>query len=341
MKLILHEISVPLRHGFTTSHGTLEMKRNLLVELQDGEFSGWGEASPSLAYPDITVESIRASLEAQRTRIETYPWHQPTVFWAMLDPWLRHNRFAQCALDQAAHDLWGKRLGKPVWELWGLKLDRLPVSNYTIGIDTVERMVEKLIEFSDWPIFKIKLGTERDVEIVRELRSHTKATFRVDANTGWSVEQTLKFAPQLKELGVEFIEQPLPATDWDGMRRLMEECALPLIADESCQTEADIDRCVGHFHGVNVKLSKAGGLTTARRMLLRAKSLGLKTMAGCMIETTVGISAQAQLLPLLDVVDLDGSVLLAENVADGVIVERGVATFPATAGTGVANVRCH
>lgn len=339
MKLILHEITLPLRHPFTTAHGTLTEKRNLLVELQEGQWSGWGEASPSLAYPDITVESIRDTLEAHRNRIESAAWFRPETFWSMMDPWIRRNRFAQCALDQAAHDLWGKRAGKSVWALWGLNLASLPASNYTIGLDTTERMIEKMAEFSHWPIFKIKLGTDRDVEIVRELRQHTKAKFRIDANTGWTVEQTLACAPELKELGVEFIEQPLPVADWEGMQQLVKDCALPILADESCQVESDVDRCAGNFHGVNVKLSKAGGLTPAKRMIERARSLGLKAMAGCMVETTIGISALAQLLPLLDVADLDGSSLLAKDIADGVSVENGIAKFPQTSGTGVSRVR--
>lgn len=338
MKLILHEISLPLRHAFTITHGTTRMKRNLLVELQSEGISGWGEAAPSLAYPDITVESICNSLERVQKEIESAIWEKPEELWGAMFPILQQDRFALCALDEAAHDLWGKRLGQPVWKLWGLELANLPLSNYTIGIDTIEVMIRKMEEFADWPIFKIKLGTERDVEIVEALRNHTNALFRIDANTAWTVEQTLAFAPRLAELGVEFIEQPLARNDWEGMRRLAAECPLPIIADEACQVEADILQCAESFAGVNVKLTKAGGLTPARRMIKEAKSLGLKTMAGCMVETSVGISAQAHLLPMLDYVDLDGALLLAGDVANGVRVERGTVLFPETSGTGVSMI---
>jgi L-alanine-DL-glutamate epimerase-like enolase superfamily enzyme len=155
-----------------------------------------------------------------------------------------------------------------------LELRDLPLSDYTIGIDPIEKMVAKMKEFDGWPIYKIKLGTDNDLEIVRELRRHTDATFRIDANTAWSAEQTIAFAPDLKALGVEFLEQPLKADDWDGMQRVFRECALPVIADESCLIEEDVERCVGFFHGINIKLTKAGGLTPARRMIARAANSG-------------------------------------------------------------------
>jgi L-alanine-DL-glutamate epimerase-like enolase superfamily enzyme len=222
-----------------------------------------------------------------------------------------------------------------VYELWGLDLSHVPVSNYTIGIDTLDVMVAKLQERADWPIFKIKLGTTGDVGIVRELRRHTDAIFRVDANCAWSVGETIANSKALRTLGVEFIEQPLPAYAWRDSEKVFRASALPIIADESCQVEADVSECRGRFHGVNVKLPKCGGLTPARRMIERARQLGMKTMVGCMTESTVGISAIAQLLPLLDYVDMDGAALLAQDIADGVRVERGVAHFPSTPGCGV------
>jgi L-alanine-DL-glutamate epimerase-like enolase superfamily enzyme len=196
-------------------------------------------------------------------------------------------------------------------------------------------MVEKLLEMPGWPVYKIKLGTADDLGIIRELRRHTGAPFRVDANGGWTAEQTIEFAPALKEMNVEFIEQPLPASDRAGAQRAYERSALPLFADESCAVEDDVERCVGLFHGVNIKLVKCGGLAAARRMALRARELGLKVMAGCMTESTVGISALAQLLPLLDYVDMDGAVLLAKDIASGVRLDRGQCIYPSENGTGV------
>jgi L-alanine-DL-glutamate epimerase-like enolase superfamily enzyme len=184
-------------------------------------------------------------------------------------------------------------------------------------------------------VYKIKLGTADDLGLLRELRRHTDATFRVDANCGWSAEQTIELAAAMKDLGVEFIEQPLPADDLAGGRRAFERSALPLIADESCLTEDDVDRCAECFHGINIKLVKCGGLAAARRMITRARELGLKVMAGCMTESTVGISALAQLLPLLDYIDMDGAALLARDIATGVRLIRGKCIYPDENGTGV------
>ena len=335
MQLILHDIALPLRHAFTISQGTTTVQENLLVELRDGGCRGFGEGASSHAYEAFTAASMRADLEAARARIEVEQLEDPASLWQRLLPVLGKNRFALCALDEAAHDLWGKRLGQPVWKLWGLQIGSGPLSNYTIGIDTIDKMVLKMREFDGWPIYKIKLGTKDDLAIVRELRRHTTATFRVDANCAWTVDQALRLAPELKALGVQFVEQPLPRGDWDGMRRLFSDCALPVMADESCLVEEDVPRCAGHFHGINIKLTKAGGLTPARRMIQQARQLGLKVMVGCMTESTVGISAIAQLIPLLDYVDMDGATLIAKDVAQGVRVERGRAIYPDENGNGV------
>jgi L-Ala-D/L-Glu epimerase len=270
-----------------------------------------------------------------RSQIESEVLDDPGQLWDRLLPILGHNRFALCAVDQAAHDLWGKLRHQPVWRLWGLKLQDLPLSDYTIGMDSIEKMVAKMKEFDGWPIYKIKLGTADDLAIVQELRQHTDSVFRIDANTSWTAEQTIAMAPALKDLGVEFIEQPLRADDWVGMRRVFQQSALPVIADESCLTEADVPHCAGFFHGVNIKLTKAGGLTPARRMIDEARALDLRVMVGCMNESSVGISAIAQLLPLLDYVDMDGALLIARDVASGVRLDKGKAIFPDENGNGV------
>lgn len=335
MKLSLHDLHLPMRHPFTIALGTTTVQHNLLVALEDGGHTGYGEGASSHAWHQYTAESMRADLETARSAIEGTVFTRPEEFWAHMHPVLGHNPFALCALDEAAHDLWGKQQGAPVWKLWGLELKNIPLSDYTIGIDTIEKMVAKMKEFEGWPIYKIKLGTPDDLAIVRELRMHTDAIFRIDANTAWTAEQTLAFAPEMKALGVEFFEQPLPRDDWEGMRRVHSECVLPVIADESCQTEADVAKCAGFFTGINIKLTKAGGLTPARRMIREARELGLKVMVGCMSESSVGISAIGQLLPLLDYVDMDGALLIAQDIATGVKLVKGVPVFPEVNGNGV------
>ena len=334
MQLKLHRFALPLRHTFTISRESYSTQETLIVELSDGGLSGYGEATTNRYY-GVTYESLAASLDKVRTQIEQSSWEDPSVLWDALAPVLAESPFAQCAVDRAAHDLWGKRLGKPVYELWGLTTDNLPPTDYTIGIDRIDVMAEKLREFPDWPVYKIKLGTEHDIDIITQLRKVTDAVFRVDANCGWTAEETLRNAESLSRLGVEFIEQPLPADKWSEMRSLYDQSVLPLIADESCQVERDVDRCVGHFHGVNIKLVKCGGLTPARRMISAARKSGLRVMVGCMTESSVGISAIAQLLPLLDYVDMDGALLLAEDIADGVKIEQGICRYPDRPGCGV------
>jgi L-alanine-DL-glutamate epimerase-like enolase superfamily enzyme len=280
---------------------------------------------------------MTSAIELVRQIVENDPLDAPLPLIASLSqklPREKYAKFALNALDQAIHDLWGKLRGAPVYRLWGLSTDRVPLSDYTLGIDTPEKMVQKMNEMPGWPVYKIKLGTADDLGIIRELRRHTDTPFRVDANCGWTADQAIEYAPQLKKMNVEFIEQPLPPEDVEGARRAFENSVLPLIADESCVTEEDVDRCAGLFHGINIKLVKCGGLAAARRMAARARELGMKVMAGCMTESTVGISALAQILPLLDYVDMDGAVLLAKDIATGVRLERGKCIYPASNGMG-------
>lgn len=332
MQLRIHTYQLQLKHTFSISHESRDVMPSLIVELKQDGHSGFGEATETRYY-GVTLEGMVKTLEQLRPVIENTPLRKPEEFWESMHTHLSDNPFVLCALDQAAHDLYGKLQGKPVYELWGLKLANMPMSNFTIGMASIEKMVEKMQE-QPWPIYKIKLGTDHDIEIIEALRKHTDATFRVDANTAWTSEQTIANAPRLKELGVEFIEQPLKAGDWEGMKRVHRESVLPVIADESCHIEADVAYCYGFFHGINIKLMKCGGLTPARRMVEHARRLGLKVMVGCMTESSVGISAIAQLLPLLDYVDMDGALLLSNDPATGVELVNGHARFPGVNGTG-------
>jgi L-Ala-D/L-Glu epimerase len=331
-KLTIRSFDLPLRHTFTISYDSRDVQPTLIVELQQGDHKGYGEAT-SNPYYGFTIENMTKALENIREQIESAELTSPDVFWARMQPLLSDNPFALCALDMAANDLFGKLNGKPLYKMWGLEAKNMPLTDYTIGIDSIENMVKKLKEYP-WPLYKIKLGTSEDVAIVKELRRHTDAVFRVDANCAWGVEETIENSHQLKQLGVEFIEQPMAASDMIGMKEVYERSALPLIADESCIIEADVAKCYGHFHGVNIKLVKCGGLTPARRMIAEARRLGMKVMVGCMTESSIGISAIAQLLPLLDYVDMDGALLLREDIATGVTIDYGKVNYSEVNGTG-------
>ena len=333
MHLLLHRVDLRLKHTFTIAHDSRDVQPTLIIELRDGPYCGYGEATAT-PYYGVTIDGMVEALETRRARIEAYDLTNPEAFWSAMQPHLALNPFALCALDQAAWDLWAKRQEQPLHKLWNLDTTVSPITNYTIGLDTPERMVEKMREWP-WPLYKIKLGRpETDMATVRAMRSRTNASFRVDANCGWTAGQTIRFAPELAALGVEFIEQPLPADDWAGAKRVYEQSVLPILADESCIVEGDVDRCAGYFHGVNIKLMKCGGLTPARRMIARARQLGLGVMVGCMTESSVGISAIAQLLPLLNYADLDGSLLIANDPATGVTFNNGRVLYAAENGTG-------
>lgn len=343
-KLLTRGFDLPLKHVFRISRSAVSVQPTMIVQAEhDGRF-GYGEATEN-DYYEATIDNITAMVAKAQPLLDGWTPEDPAEllrrvgaeigFDGTADGGVRGSSFALCAIDCALHDLWGKTAGKPVGELWGLDQSQGPNSNFTIGIDTIPVMVEKLGEEPGWPVYKIKLGTPEDIEIIRELRRHTDARFRVDANCGWTPEKTVELSGELKELGVEFIEQPLPADNREGMKKVYAESALPVIADESCVCEADVARCAGLFHGVNVKLVKCGGLAPARRMLAEARGLGMKTMVGCMTESSVGISAIAQLLPLLDYVDMDGAVLIAEDIATGARLDKGRCELPSLPGLGV------
>ena len=334
MDLRIHTFDLPLKHEFRISRGSTSVQPTLIVELEENGFHGYGEATAN-SYYGMSLESMTHSLQRVKPLLSLIQLSDPTELWDQFAPQLEGDPFALCALDEAAHDLWGKKQYETVYRLWGLDPVNAPLSNFTIGIDDIDVMIAKLKEVPDWPIYKIKLGTADDLKIVKRLREHTEARFRVDANCGWTVEQTIANSIELRELGVEFIEQPLPVADWEGSKRVFDESALPIIADESCVQERDVSKCHGCFHGVNIKLMKCGGMTPAREMIAHARQLGMLVMVGCMTESTVGISAIAQLAPMLDFVDMDGAALLAEDIANGVVIDRGKCKYAPRNGNGV------
>ncbi|RYY44179.1 MAG: dipeptide epimerase [Chitinophagaceae bacterium] len=333
MKLSYKTYNLPFTHPFTISKGTKTHQPTLIVELEYFGVKGYGEA-PAISYYNIPVEKMVDDLEAKRALVEKFSFSDPERYWHYLHHLFPHNNFLVCALDMAGWDLFGKMRRKQLHEIWKLDPDKAPITDFTIGIDSIERMVSKMKE-RPWPIYKVKVGTENDVEMVAALRKHSDAVFRVDANAGWTLEEALIKIPLLKELGVEFIEQPLAKDDWEGMKVLYEKSPLRLFADEACVIESDVQKCQHHFHGINIKLTKCSGITPARRMIKQARELGLQVMIGCMNESSIGTAAIAQLAPMLDHVDMDGPLLLAEDIGKGVGFDQGKICFTSAAGLGV------
>ena len=336
MQLLIHPFDLQLASPFRISHESRTVQPTLILELRDGDGNfGLGEA-PLTRYYGLETNKCQAYLKPlQKALLSVTNLAPAEVQTFLTNQFPDIHPFLRCALDVATHDLWAKQQGKPLRKCWEQKkpTHRIPTC-YTIGMGPTEEMIAK-IEAFPWPIYKIKLGPAHNVETIKALRAVTNAIFRVDANTGWTVAQTLEYAPQLKDLGVEFIEQPLPVDDWAGSRELYEKSPLPIIADESCQTEEDVARCAGHFHGINIKIVKCGGLLPARRMIRDARVRGLQLMAGCMTESSVGISAIAQLVPELDYVDIDGALLLKHEPATGVTFDQhGIVQYVDEPGTG-------
>ena len=333
MKVKSKIFHLPFTHPFTISKGSKTHQPTFVVELEHFGIKGYGEA-PAITYYNIPVEQMATDLEAKRIFLEKFSFTDPERYWHYLHHLFPKNPFLVCALDMAGWDIFGKIKKKPLHELWALNTNQSPVCDYTIGIDSIEKMKAKIKE-KPWPIYKIKVGVENDLEIIAALRKVTPAVFRVDANAGWTLKQALEKIPVLKEFGVELVEQPLAKEDWEGMKTLFSKSLLPLIADESCVAEDDVDKCHNHFHGINIKLTKCSGITPARRMIDRARELNMKVMIGCMNESSVGTAAIAQLAPLLDYVDMDGPLLLKEDIADGVTFNYGKIIYPTGNGLGI------
>jgi L-alanine-DL-glutamate epimerase-like enolase superfamily enzyme len=297
--------------------------------------TGFGEAAPLTRYGQ-SYESVAAAFDRVRAAV------------AGRDPWA-HREWLEAAervagtdlalvsaLDMALWDWKGKRAGAPVHRLLGTPTDRMPVTSFSIGIDSADVMRRKTIEAADYPVLKVKVGLPADRENLAAVRSATARPIRVDANEGWtSPGQARQMIEWLSTLGVELIEQPLPARENEAMGELVGCASAPLVADESAERAADLPALVGRFHGINVKLAKCGGITRALEMIAVGRALGLKIMLGCMIESSLGIAAALALAPLVDWLDLDGNLLLAHDPFCGLSLSDGRWALPDRPGLGV------
>ena len=322
----------PFEFPFAISKGVKTEQSALLVALQMGPVLGLGETT-SIPYYDMKVEEMILLLEKNRQVIERYALISPERFWHFLHHLLPQNNFLIAALDMAAWDIWGQMKRLPLWKLWGSEWKNIPLTSYTIGINTPDEIVERVIQ-KPWPIYKLKMGSAQDLPALEALRSHTDAIIRIDANEGWDFETAQALYPHLKRLQVELIEQPFHRDDRDALLRFREFCDLPIIADEACRTEADLESCLKAYDGVNIKLSKCGGLTPALHMISRLRQEGKKVMLGGMCEHIVGATALAHLLPLADYADIDGPLLLKEQPATGITYNSGEMILPNLPGVG-------
>lgn len=327
LSVSFERVTLELDDAFTISRGTTTETENVIVRITDeGGMTGIGGAAPSPHYGETadTVEAVVSIL--LETVEEVDDPHAIREIERRNRETVRDNPAARCAVSIALHDLAAKRLGVPLYRLWGLDPDTVPKTSYTIGLDTVDRVREKTeraVE-SGYEVLKLKLGTDRDRELVEAVREVApEARLRIDANEAWTPRETVEKSAWLAGQDVEFIEQPVPAEDPEGLRFAYERSRLPIAADESCVTLEDIPRIADCADIANLKLMKCGSLGEARRMIATARAHGLEVMLGCMVESNASIAAGCQLAPLLDYADLDGSLLLADDPFEGVDLSGG------------------
>jgi L-alanine-DL-glutamate epimerase-like enolase superfamily enzyme len=335
MKILLSEHDMKLKYPFSISRHTYYSQPNITIELHDQGVSGYGEATLN-PYYHISIDNLKSTFELMKPRLKSYKFSTPDVLFDDFSDFLPINSFALAALNNASWDLYGKMKGKRILDLIPHEAKTPPMTSYTLGIDAWEKMKKKMAEFP-WPIYKIKLGTADDIGLMRYLKSESNSIFRVDANCAWTAPQTIENSNLMKALGIEFIEQPLAKND-PNQHDIFEQSALPIIADESCCVESDVENCYDQFHGINIKLLKCGGISPAIRMIGKARALGLKIMVGCMTETAIGISAAAQLLPFVDYADLDGPLLLSEDLAEGLTYNSGKMLVSGSTGLGITYI---
>ncbi len=332
-------LDLPTAHDFRIAREGARLRRSVWVRLRTADgLVGWGEAAATPFYGE-TAETVLAALPRLADALNAAAADEVFALEAAeraMERVLGRNPSARSAISAALHDLLGKRLGVPVWKLWGLE-PTAPPSSFTIGLDEPEAFRAKVREAAAYPILKLKVGTERDAELLAILREEAPgARVRVDANTGWTAKQAVAALPLLEEYGVELVEQPVAADDLEGLALVRRRSRIPVVADESCRTAADVVRLAGKVDGVNIKLAKCGSLREALRIVHVARAHRMSLMLGCMVESTLGIAAALQLAPLVDWVDLDGAALLAHDPFKGPGIEAdGTVRFNQGAGLGV------
>ncbi len=319
---------------FSISKGTKTRQPQLVVSLSMGRLTGLGETT-SIGYYNADIEEMIVLLEKNRALIERYALIAPERFWHFLHHLLPGNNFLISALDMAGWDLWARLRNAPLYKIWGLQWKNIPPTDYTIGITAVADIAH-LVRQKPFPIYKLKVGSTDDLARLEALRAATSALIRIDANEGWDIATAKELLPHLERLNIELIEQPLPRDDREGLRQLRQLTAIPIIADEACQQFKDLEQCLEDYDGINVKLSKCGGLTPALQMLQRIKQSGKKVMLGGMCENTIGATALAHLLPLADYADIDGPLLLEKEGYEGLTYGRdGIISLPQGPGLGI------
>lgn len=335
MKIDVERLELTPHHPFRISRETQRARGVVVIEMTWEGITGLGEASPSPYYGE-TVESVLSALERTRTHIDGEPddLRKRIASGDLRDALDRHASL-RAALDISLWDIAGKRENKPLYELLGLDPTRTPATSFTIGIDAPDAVDVKVDEAAPYRILKMKMGLPGDMALLDRVIERSGKTIRVDANEGWDVETAIQMCGELKNKGIELVEQPIRHEKEEDLRTLRRLSPIPVILDESVRTLDDVARCRDQGHGINIKLMKCGGITPALAMIEEAGRLGFKVMLGCMIETSIAITAAAHLSPLADYADLDGNLLVTNDPFTGVTVQNGKLVLPPGPGLGV------
>ena len=327
---------IKLRHTWTTTMSSSEYRDVIYTRYTRDGVTGYGEGAPIVRYKETAADGVRAIQSLWPRLGNTDPRYYSKllseVFGKLEGQWA-----AKAAIDIALMDWTGKKLGVPLYRLFGLDPSDAPVTTFSIGIDTPDMTRKKVLEAEPYPILKIKVGLDKDEGTLEAVRSVTKKPIRPDANEGFkSKEEAVRKINWLESLGAELIEQPLPAHMLEEQKWVRSRVHIPILADEACLHPEDVPKIAGAYDGIVVKLDKAGGTLKALEMIRMAKSLGLKVMLGCMVSTSVSITAAAHLSPLVDYADLDGNLLISNDPFRGVRVERGKLLLPSAPGLGLS-----
>ncbi len=334
LKLSYRPYELQLRHVFTVASSSRTTTPVVLTTIEYDGVTGFGEASMP-PYLGESHESVLNFLSKVNLEQFSDPFLREDIL-AYIDGIMPGNYAAKASLDIALHDLTGKLLGQPWFRLWGLDPQKAPVTSFTIGIDTAEVVREKTLEAGDFRQLKIKMGRDNDREMIDVVRSVTDVPVFVDVNQGWKDrEYALEMAHYLNERGALFIEQPMPKEQIDDIAWLTERSPLPIVADEALQTVEQLLGMKGVYNGINIKLMKCGGMDAAYKMITMARQMQMKVLIGCMTETSCAVSAAAQLSPLVDWADLDGNLLISNDIYDGMTVVDGRIVLPDRPGIGI------
>lgn len=335
MNLSYCPVSLKLRHTFKIARETCSIQDTIVIHLQDEDgISGFGEAAPTSFFGE-SISSVVAVCDKSIDVLKHADPFQIEDITRSLAIRFPGDSAARAAIDIALHDIVSKKLKIPLYKLLGLNRTEVKSTSFTIGIDTLEKMCEKVDEVKDFSLLKIKVGIKNDIETLKELRKITKAIFRVDANTGWTVDEAIKKLNIMEGLGVELVEQPFPVGSIEALKEIRGRVKIPVFADEDVKCSRDIPTISGLVDGINIKLMKCGGIREALRMIHTARAHDLKIMIGCNIESSLSITAAAHLMSLVDYADLDGHLLITNDPYRGVTVDKGRLILPEGNGLGV------